>query len=36
MITPHYAGRLFYDAEGRWVKALFELKGERVEYALAP
>ena len=36
MITPHYAGRLFYDAEDRWVKALFELKGESVEYALAP
>ena len=35
MITPHYAGRLFYDTEGRWVKALLELKGESIEYALA-
>jgi hypothetical protein len=35
MITPPCAGRLFYDAEGRWVKALFELRGESIEYALA-
>ena len=35
MITPHYAGRLFYDSEGSWVKALLELKGESIEYALA-
>ena len=35
MITPLYAGRLFYDADGRWVKALLELKGEAIEYALA-
>ena len=35
MITQHYAGRLFYDADGRWVKALLELKGEGIEYALA-
>ncbi len=35
MITPHYAGRLFYGADGSWVKALLELKGESIEYALA-
>jgi Domain of unknown function (DUF6134) len=35
MITPHYAGRLFYNSDGRWVKALLELKGESIEYALA-
>ena len=35
MITPHYAGRLFYDSDGRWVKALLELKGESIEYVLA-
>jgi hypothetical protein len=35
MITPLYAGRLFYDADGRWVKARLELKGEAIEYALA-
>ena len=34
MITPYYAGSVFYDSEGRWVKGLLELKGERVEYAL--
>lgn len=35
IITPYYAGSVFYDSEGRWVKGLLELKGERVEYALA-
>jgi hypothetical protein len=35
MITPYYAGSVFYDSDGRWVKGLLELKGERVEYALA-
>jgi hypothetical protein len=35
MITPYLAGSLFYDRDGRWVKGLLELKGERVEYALA-
>jgi Domain of unknown function (DUF6134) len=35
MITPYYAGSVFYDAEQRWVKALIELKGETIEYALA-
>lgn len=35
MITPHYAGSVFYDGDQRWVKALIELQGETVEYALA-
>jgi hypothetical protein len=35
MITPYYAGSVFYDRDERWVKGLLELKGERVEYALA-
>lgn len=34
LITPYYAGSVFHDGGGRWVKALLELKGERVEYAL--
>lgn len=35
IITPHYAGSVFYDGAGRWVKALIEMKGETIEYALA-
>jgi Domain of unknown function (DUF6134) len=35
MITPYYAGSVFHDSDGRWVKALLELKGETIEYALA-
>jgi hypothetical protein len=35
IITPHYAGSVFYDDGQRWVKALIELKGETIEYALA-
>jgi hypothetical protein len=35
MITPHYAGSVFYDRDQRWVKALIELKGHTIEYALA-
>jgi Family of unknown function (DUF6134) len=35
MITPYYAGSVFHDNDGRWVKALLELKGETLEYALA-
>ena len=35
IITPHYAGSVFYDDEQRWIKALVELKGETLEYALA-
>lgn len=35
LITPYYAGSVFYDADGQWVKALVELKGETLEYALA-
>ena len=34
LITPHYAGTLFHDANGRWVKGLIEAKGEIIEYAL--
>jgi hypothetical protein len=35
VITPYYAGSVFYDRQQRWVKALIELKGETIEYALA-
>ena len=35
LITPHYAGTVFHDSSGRWVKALIEAKGEIIEYALA-
>lgn len=35
MITPYYAGSVFHDSDGRWIKGLLELKGERLEYALA-
>jgi hypothetical protein len=35
MITPHYAGSVFYDGDQRWVKALIEMKGETIAYALA-
>jgi hypothetical protein len=35
IITPHYAGSLFYDRDGRWVKGLIEQQGEILEYALA-
>jgi hypothetical protein len=35
MITPHYAGSVFYDGNQSWVKALIEVKGQTIEYALA-
>lgn len=35
IITPHYAGSLFYGVDGRWVKGLIEQQGEILEYALA-
>lgn len=35
MITPHYAGSVFYDGDSRWIKASIEYKGETIEYALA-
>jgi hypothetical protein len=35
MITPHYAGSVFYDEDQRWVKALIEFKGQTIEYVLA-
>src|SRR3990172_8482982 len=31
IITPHYAGSLFYDPDGRWVKGLIEKRGEILE-----
>lgn len=34
LITPHYAGTLFHDSSGRWIKGLIEAKGEIIEYAL--
>ena len=34
MITPYYAGSVFHDRDGRWVKSVLELRGEHVEYAL--
>ncbi|MGF1629301.1 MAG: DUF6134 family protein [Kiloniellaceae bacterium] len=35
IITPYYAGSVFYAADQHWVKALVELKGETLEYELA-
>lgn len=35
VITPHNAGSMYYDGDGRWVKSLFEQQGEVLEYALA-
>ena len=35
LITPYYAGSVFYDADERWVKALVEFKGETLEYVPA-
>jgi hypothetical protein len=35
IVTPHYAGSIFYDRDQSWVKALIELKGQTIEYALA-
>lgn len=34
IITPHYAGSLFFDGGGRWVKGLVEQQGEVLEYVL--
>lgn len=34
IITPHYAGSIFYDQDNRWVKGLIERQGEVLEYAL--
>jgi len=34
IITPHYAGSVFFDDHQRWVKALVELKGEILDYDL--
>jgi uncharacterized protein DUF6134 len=35
VITPYCAGSVFHDRDGRWVKGLLELRGQRVEHALA-
>lgn len=35
LLTPHFAGTLFHDQSGVWVKALIEAKGEIIEYVLA-
>lgn len=35
IITPYYAGSVFYDEDLQWVKALIELKGETIEYVLS-
>lgn len=35
IVTPQYAGSVFYDEDQRWVKALIEAKGETIEYVLA-
>ena len=35
IITPYYAGSIFHDENQRWVKALIEMRGETIEYALA-
>lgn len=34
IITPDYAGSLFFDDDGRWVKSILERQGETLEYAL--
>ncbi|MEX0693895.1 MAG: DUF6134 family protein [Rhodospirillales bacterium] len=34
IITPNYAGSLFFDADGQWVKSLMERQGEILEYEL--
>ncbi|ANK81426.1 MAG: hypothetical protein TEF_11915 [Rhizobiales bacterium NRL2] len=35
IITPNYAGSVFFDRNWRWVKGLMERNGEILEYALA-
>lgn len=35
IITPNYAGSVFFDSDGRWVKGLMDRNGEILEYALA-
>jgi len=34
IITPYFAGSVFYDDDLRWIKAQIELKGETIEYVL--
>ncbi|MGE0722996.1 MAG: DUF6134 family protein [Alphaproteobacteria bacterium] len=33
-ITPQCAGHVWYAADGRWVRAVLEMRGETVEYVL--
>ena len=34
ILTPDYAGSLFFDDDGLWVKSLLERQGEILEYVL--
>jgi hypothetical protein len=34
ILTPLYAGSLFFDGDGRWIKGLIERQGEVLEYVL--
>lgn len=34
LVTPYVTGELWYGADERWVKATFELQGERIGYDL--
>lgn len=34
LVTPYVTGELWYSADERWVKATFELQGERIGYDL--
>jgi len=35
IITPNYAGSVYFDGDGRWVKGLIERQGETLEFVLA-
>ncbi len=35
LITPFFAGSVFYDSNRRWVRAQIEVKGVTIDYALA-
>ena len=34
LVTPYLSGRVWYDADARWVKGEFEREGERISYDL--
>ena len=34
-VTPHCAGHVWYAPDGRWVRAVLEMRGETVEYVAA-